>query len=180
MNPPDPDSSLEYDPYELFSEELDLDALGLEPPSPEQSIDIPFTTQDEDRLYTDEVIHQNETASRFLFLSVIAAGAISIGIGLWYLLAQKPTPPPPTAPLPVPTQQLPPPQPNFGLPATPPNSLPNSVVPPSQTLPPSNSGAIPRGQPSPSATLPAQPNSVNGRAVAPPPPPPLPSKTSDQ
>jgi hypothetical protein len=176
MNPPDPDSSLEYDPYELFSEELDLDALGLEPPSPEQSMDVPFTTQDEDRLYTDEVIHQNETASRFLFLSVLAAGAISIGIGLWYWLEQKPTPPPQNAPIPVPEPLFQPP-----LPSSSPSAVnpPNSVVPPGQTLPPSDSGVIPGGNPSPRTTLPAQPNSVNGGAVAPPPPP-LPSRTSGQ
>ncbi|WP_404788289.1 hypothetical protein [Altericista sp. CCNU0014] len=176
MNQTDPDSSQEYDPYELFSEELDLDSLGMESPAPEQPEEAPFLSRDEDRLYTDEVIHQNETASRFLFLSVIAAGAISLGIGLWYLLAQKPTPPSPTAPLPVPEQPFQPPQPSFSLPATP----PNATVPPGQTLPPSNSGAIPGAQPPADPTLPAQPNAVNGGATVPPPPPPLPPKTSGQ
>jgi hypothetical protein len=177
MNPPDPDSSKEYDPYELFSEELDLDTLGLESPSPEQTaIPLMPQEQDEDRLYTDEVIQQNETASRFLFLSVIAAGVLSLGIGVWYLLAQKPTPPPPNAPLPVPDPLFQSPQPGLSLP---PNAPPNATVPPRQTLPPSNSGAIPGGQPSPRATLPAQPNAVNGGTSAPPPPP-LPPQTSGQ
>lgn len=175
MNPPEPDSSKEYDPYELFPEELDLDTLGLESPSPERTA-IPLIPQeqDEDRLYTDEVIQQNETASRFLFLSVIAAGAISLGIGVWYLLVQKPTAPPPTAPLPVPEPLSP--QPTFNLPATP----PNATVPPRPNLSPSNSGAVPGGQPSPRATLPAQPNSANGGTLAPPPPPPMPPQTSGQ
>jgi hypothetical protein len=61
MTQPDPDSSPEYDPYELFKEELDLDEFDLESTSAptakgdsahQESVEAPFATQDEDRLYS--------------------------------------------------------------------------------------------------------------------------------
>jgi hypothetical protein len=190
MTHPEPDSSQEYDPYELFSEELDLDAFELEQIPPEtipahsESADASFITQDDDRLYTDELIRQNEMASRSLFLSVITAAAISLGLGLWYLLSQKTTPPPqPLAPLPVPEQpsMLPPPTntnpvipqiplaPSDSIPALPPtapgnvpSSLPNGLPSNSPNTLPNNSSVLPT-QPSPNAT------------VVPPPPPSTPT-----
>jgi hypothetical protein len=180
MTQPEPDSSQEYNPYELFTEELDLEAFGLEQTPPEtvsaQSADASFITQDEDRLYTDELIRQNEMASRSLFLSVITAAAISIGIGLWYLLSQKPTPSPqPITPLPVPEQPaiLPPPTvTNPMLPQLP--LAPSGSVPTlSPTVPggaPSNlPNGLPNTLPNNNSALPTQPSS--NPTVAPPPPP---------
>lgn len=183
MTQPDPDSSPEYNPYELFTEELDLDAFDLEqtpPPrtitSPPASTETPFATQDEDRLYTDELIRQNEMASRSLFLSVIAAAIISVGIGLWYLLSQKPTPQT-VAPLPVPEQ------PAFAPPIAPSQIAPSPIVPsiptnPSNQIPPlapTDSGVVPGGLPTSKPTFPTQ-TSPSGETV--PPPPPLPGKSN--
>lgn len=178
MTHPEPDSSQEYDPYELFTEELDLDAFELEQippatiPAHSESADASFITQDEDRLYTDELIRQNEMASRSLFLSFITAAAISVGIGLWYLLSQKPAPTPqPIAPLPVPEQPSMLPLPSYTnpvipqLPATPSDSIP--------TLPPTAPGNVPSSLPNTlpnnSSGLPVQP-SPNATVVPPPPP----------
>jgi hypothetical protein len=179
MTQPDPDSSPEYNPYELFTEELDLDAFDLEqtpPPrtiaahqestSPPASTETPFAPQDEDRLYTDELIRQNEMASRSLFLSAIAAAVISIGIGLWYLLSQKPTPQP-VAPLPVPEQ------PAFAPPIVPSiPTNPSNQIPP---LAPTDSGIVPGGLPTSKPTFPTK-TSPSGETV--PPPPPLPGKSN--
>jgi hypothetical protein len=187
MTQPDPDSSPEYNPYELFTEELDLDAFDLEqtPPrtiaahpdstSTPDSTDPPFATQDEDRLYTDELIRQNEMASRSLFLSALAAALISGGIGLWYLLSQKPTPQT-VSPLPVPEQ------PAFAPPIVPSPTAPSPIVPsipnPSNQIPPlapSDSGVMPGGLPTQKSTFPTQ-TSPSGETV--PPPPPLPGKSN--
>jgi hypothetical protein len=187
MTQPDPDSSPEYNPYELFTEELDLDAFDLEqtppprtiaahqePTSTAASTETPFATQDEDRLYTDELIRQNEMASRSLFLSVIAAAVISVGIGLWYL-SQKPTPQI-VAPLPVPEQ------PAFAPPIVPSPIAPSPIVPsipnPSNQIPPlapTDSGVVPGGLPTQKPTFPTQ-TSPSGETV--PPPPPLPGKSN--
>jgi hypothetical protein len=180
MTQPDPDSSPEYNPYELFTEELDLDAFELEqtsPPrtitSPPASTETPFANQDEDRLYTDELIRQNEMASRSLFLSAIAAALISVGIGLWYLLSQKPAPTPqPVAPLPVPEQ------PAFAPPIVPSPIAPSIPTNPSNQVPPLNptdSGVVPGGLPTQKPTFPSE-TSPSGETV--PPPPPLPGKSN--
>ena len=186
MTHPEPDSSQEYDPYELFSEELDLDAFELEQTPPEtisahsESADASFITQDEDRLYTDELIRQNELASRSLFLSVITAAAISIGLGLWYLLSQKPTPPPqPIAPLPVPEQPSMLPLPTYTNPVIPqlPGAPSDSIPTLSPTAPGNVPSSLPNGLPSNSpntlpknsSVLPVQP-SPNATVVPPPPP----------
>jgi hypothetical protein len=182
MTQPDPDSSPEYDPYELFKEELDLDEFDLESTSAStpgaiathaEAVESPFATQDEDRLYTDELIRQNEMASRSLFLSVITAALISVGIGLWYLLSQKPTSTPqPVAPLPVPEQ-----------PALTPPGLNIPVIPTVPTLPSNpSSNQVPSLAPSDSVTVPGNtltPNNLNlssptnpSGSVVPPPPPP--------
>jgi hypothetical protein len=181
MTQPDPDSSKEYDPYELFTEELDLESFDLEQPPPDViDTEASLSTPDEDRLYTDELIRQNESASRSLFLSAIVAALISAGIGLWYLLAQqKPTPPTP-APLPVPEQ------PPVGLP---PELLsPSAPNAPNPNLPTQNPGGLPGNLPPNNSTVPFQPNpggtvipptnsprlpaQTNPGAVTPPPPPP--------
>jgi hypothetical protein len=183
MTQPDPDSSPEYDPYELFKEELDLDEFDLESTSAptakaiathQEAVDVPFVTQDEDRLYTDELIRQNEMASRSLFLSVITAALISVGIGLWYLLSQKPTPTPqPVAPLPVPEQPTLAP-PGFGIPVLPiaptPPSNPSSTQVPS--VAPSDSVTVPGNTLTP--TNPNLPSPTNPNSGIVPPPPPSP------
>ena len=183
MTQSEPDSSPEYNPYELFTEELDLDAFDLEqPPSPRaiaapqestsspESTANPFATQDEDRLYTDELIRQNEMASRSLFLSAIAAAVISVGIGLWYLLSQKPTPQT-VAPLPVPEQPaFAPPsqiQPSLTSPVVP--SVPTNPSNPIPPLPPTDSGIVPGGLPTAKSIFPTQTN-PSGADVPPPPP----------
>ncbi len=186
MTQPEPDSSPEYNPYELFTEELDLDAFDLEEtPSPraipthQESTETPFAIQDEDRLYTDELIRQNEMASRSLFLSAIAAAVISVGIGLWYLLSQKTTPTPqPVAPLPVPEQPAFAP-PNQTLPSLTSPIAPSPIAPsnnpsnPIPLLPPTDSGIVPGGLPTAKSNFPTQTN-PSGAAVPPPPPPPSP------
>jgi hypothetical protein len=181
MTQPDPNASPEYDPYELFTEELDLDAFDLEPTSAQTSKAIaathpepaedPFATQDEDRLYTDELIRQNEMASRSLFVSAIAAAAISASLGLWYLLSQKPTPTPqPVAPLPVPQQPvLTPPDLNIPVIPTVPTPSSNPSSPQVPSLPPNNSVIAPGNTLTPNPSLPSQTNPPGG-AVPPPPP----------
>lgn len=159
MAPPDPNSLPDYDPYELFKDELDLD---FDEPEPEQPpIDVAqvptYTPQDEDRLYTDEVIQENEMASRVLFVSVIAAGLISGGIGLWYLAVRQSPPVPQNTPLPVPSQ--PPIAPPSGVnPVQPiaPTALPNPSLPPTDSgVVPDPNSPIPTGLPSPGAVNPS-------------------------
>jgi hypothetical protein len=193
MTQPDPDSSPEYDPYELFTEELDLDEFGLESTAAPavgaiathaEAVETPFVTQDEDRLYTDELIRQNEMASRSLFLSVITAALISVGIGLWYLLSQKPTPPPqPVAPLPVPTQPaLIPPDLNIPViptvptsPSNPPSNPSSNQLPP---LPPSDSVTVPGNTVIPNNPNLSSPTNPSG-GIVPPPPPSAPASPKD-
>jgi hypothetical protein len=192
MTQSDPDSPPEYDPYELFKEELDLDEFDLESTPPptsqaiathQEAVDAPFVTQDEDRLYTDELIRQNEMASRSLFLSVITAALISVGIGLWYLLSQKPTPlPQPVAPLPVPEQPTLAP-PGLGIPVLPtapmPPSNPSSTQVPS--LAPSDSGTVPGNTLTPTnPNLPSPPNPNSGIVPPPPPSPPVSPNNSNR
>jgi hypothetical protein len=166
MTNPEPRSSPEYDPYELFKDELDLD-FDVEAESEQSStasIDTDATVApDDDRLYTDEVIRQNEAASRFLFASVIAAGVISVGFGLWYLLAvRQATSPQQTTPLQVPEQP-----PLTPLPTLPPNlSAPTA---PSRPLPPVD--AVP-GTSSPNGSAPSPNPTVPGLSGTTPPPPP--------
>jgi hypothetical protein len=164
MTNPEPRSSPDYDPYELFKDELDLD-FDVEAEA-EQSSTVSSseatTAPDNDRLYTDEVIRQNEAASRFLFASVIGAGIISISLGLWYLLAMRQaTSPQQTTPLQVPEQPpltpLPPLSPNLPTPTA-----------PGQTLPPVDN--IPGTGPNGSTTSPNP--TVPGLSGSTPPPPP--------
>jgi hypothetical protein len=181
MTQPDPDSSPEYNPYELFTEELDLDEFDLEQAPPpkaiatyQESAEAPFATQDEDRLYTDELIRQNEMASRSLFLSVITAAVISAGLGLWYLLSQKPaSPPQPVAPLPVPQQPVLAP-PGLDTPVLPTVPTPSNQTP---SLVPGDSVNAPGSVPTPTPTLPSQ-VSPSGVGVPPLPPPPPPTAAS--
>jgi hypothetical protein len=161
MTQSDPDSSKEYDPYELFTEELDLESFDLEQPPPGAIAEASFSTPDEDRLYTDELIRQNESASRSLFLSVIVAALISVGIGLWYLFTQQKPALPPTAPLPVPEQ------PPNGLPPELLAPLPPSApISPNPNLPSKNPGVLPGNLPPNNSALPLQP-SPGGVAVSP-------------
>lgn len=184
MTHPDPTSSPEYDPYEFFKDELgrsfeqELDQQTIEmikePEFPVQAEDHSYS--DDDRLYTDEFMRQNEMASRFLLLSVLAAGLISSGIAIWFLMARNQAQPQvqPNAPLQVPAQpplSSPLPSLNLNSPA-----LPTAPLP-SNTGAPANSGLAPQAPTSGTpATLPtSQPNSQQGVGATVPPPPPPPS-----
>ncbi|NJM77586.1 MAG: hypothetical protein HC852_19665 [Acaryochloridaceae cyanobacterium RU_4_10] len=168
MTNPDPSSS-DYDIHSIFEEELDRVDRDLI----DETDEVDYTTRDEDRLYTDELMRQNEMASRVLLLSVLISGVISVGLGCWYFYAQNRSQPSQNAPLQVPTQP-----PVSPLPALNPNSNNFSPAPlnPGQTQPPTDSGILPNTLPSANPTLPfqASPNAA-GTAVTPPPPPALPS-----
>jgi hypothetical protein len=164
MNNPEPSPSPDYDIHELFREELGSDEVIAE-----DAGEPAYSLQDEDRLYTDEFMRQNEQASRFLLLSVIGAGLISIGIGGWYLFSQNRSQPQQNVPLQVPEQPPVTPLPSFNNSP----SLPNMPSAPGQKLPPTDSGIIPNTLPSGNSTLPPQvsPN-IPGAVTTPPPPPP--------
>jgi hypothetical protein len=173
MTHPDPSSSdYEYDIPSLFAEELDRD----DPTVVDEAGEADYVSRDEDRLYTDELMRQNEMASRVLLLSVFVSGAICVGLGGWYFYAQKQSQPSQNTPLQVPTQP-----PASPLPTLPPNlsNLSPAPVTPGQTRPPSDSGILPNTLPNANPTLPIQPSqNAAGNAVNPPPPPPLPSSTN--
>ncbi len=164
MTNPEPSPSPDYDIHELFREELGSDQEAVKEPE-EPSNDL----QDEDRLYTDEFMRQNEQASRFLLWSVLFAGAISIGIGGWYLFTRTPSQSQPAAPLQVPAQPpiAPLSSPNLNSPL-----LPTSPNSPGQKIPATDSGIVPNTLPNGNPTLPTQilPNSA-GTDLTPPPPP---------
>lgn len=170
MTHSDPSSSSDYDINSPFLEEFDQDEQTVM----DEAAEADYEARDEDRLYTDEFMRQNEMASRFLVLSVITAGAISVGLGCWYFYIQNQSKPSQNAPLQVPTQ--PPALPFPTLSPNPTNST--SPLPPGQTQPPSDSGILPNTIPDAKPTLP-NPTSPNaaGSAVTPPPPPEFPSST---
>jgi hypothetical protein len=174
MTHPDTSSSsdYEYDIPSLFAEELDRD----DPTVVDEAGEADYVSRDEDRLYTDELMRQNEMASRVLLLSVFVSGAICVGLGGWYFYAQKQSQPFQNTPLQVPTQP-----PASPLPTLTPNlnNFSPAPVAPGQTQPPSDSGILPNTLPNANPTLPIQPSSnTSGAAVTPPPPPALPSSTN--
>jgi hypothetical protein len=173
MTNPDPSSpDYEYDIPSVFAEELNQD----DPTVVDEAGEADYISRDEDRLYTDELMRQNEMASRVLLLSVFVSGAICIGLGGWYFYAQKQSQPSQNAPLQVPIQ--PPASPLPTLNPNPKNFSPAPLAP-GQTQPPSDSGILPNTLPNANPTLPIQPspNGV-GTAVTPPPPPALPSSAN--
>lgn len=144
--------------------------------------------KDEERLYTDAVIRQNENASRFLFFSFMLAGLVSVILGFWYIITQQQTQPTPiNTPLQVPNipplsptspvlNITPPPlptnNPSPGVPSSPQSPLqtPGSAVPnPNSTGTTSNQSFGQSGlsvKPAPEA------GQIN--PTLPPPPPPTP------
>ncbi len=169
MTHSDPSSPSDDDIQALFAEEFDQDDQAAMDEAAEAA-------RDEDRLYTDEFMRQNEMASRFLLLSVITAGAISVVLGCWYMYVQNQAQPSQNAPLQVPVQP-----PASPFPALSPNPTNFSTPPlaPGRTQPPSDSGILPNTIPDAKPTLPnpTAPNAA-GSAVTPPPPPEPPSSTS--
>lgn len=166
MTKPDPSSPLEDDALDFLAESLEPE----EQASGEFTEASPYAAKDEDRLYTDDFIRQNESASRFLFLSVLGAGMICIGVGVWYLMARNQAQPQQSEPLPVPIQPSFAPLPNLNpngtaLPTTP---LPGQITP-RQTLPPTDSGILP-GNPTEAPAPSPNPN-LPPTSPAPPPPP---------
>jgi hypothetical protein len=165
MTNPDPSSPLEDDALDFLAE--NLENLETEEKTSVEFTEAPYSAPDEDRLYTDNIIRQNEAASRFLLLSVLGAGIICAGVGIWYLIARNQAQPQPTSPLQVPEQPSFAPLPSLNPSGT---ALPTSPLPgrvsPGQTLPPSDSGILPgnSADPSPKANLP-------NNAPTPPPPP---------
>jgi hypothetical protein len=176
MTKPDPSSPLEDDALDFLAESLEPQEQ-----TPVQGTEAsPYTAKDEDRLYTDDFIRQNESAARFLFLSVLGAGMICIGVGIWYVMSRNQTQPEQSTPLQVPVQPsfapLPPLKPNPPLPG---QFAPGQTLPPSDSVPldslPSDSGTRP-GNPSESPFLqqPSNPNLPLNSPVPPPPPAALP------
>lgn len=168
MTHSDPSSPSDHDINALFAEEFDQDDQTV--------MDEAAAVSDEDRLYTDEFTRQNEMASRFLLLSVIISGVISVGLGCWFFYAQSRSQPSQNAPLQVPTQ--PPVSPFPTLNPNNSNSFSPEPLAPRQTQPPSDSGILPNTIPNAKPMLP-NPTSPNapGSAVTPPPPPEPPSST---
>jgi hypothetical protein len=167
MTNPDPSSPLEDDALDFLAENLE--------PEGKTSVDFTeassYSAPDEDRLYTDNIIRQNEAASRFLLLSVLGAGVICIGVGIWYFIVRNQAQPQQTAPLQVPEQ------PSFApLPSSNPNgaALPTLPLPgrvsPGQTLPPTDSGISPGNSVEPSTVQSPKTNSPNISPTPPPPP----------
>jgi hypothetical protein len=171
MTKPDPSSPLEDDAFDFLAETLEPE----ERPSTEFT-EAPYSAPDEDRLYTDSIIRQNEAASRFLLLSVLGAGVICLGVGIWYFITQSQTKLEQTAPLQVPEQPsftpLPSPNPNGNLPPTAP--LPGKAIPgqaiPGQAIPPSDSGILPENSTEPSLD-PSPETNLSNTSPTPPPPP---------
>ncbi len=169
MTNPDP-STHEDNALDFLAESLDPEDRSL----PEPSRLDPGSARDEDRLYTDEFIRQDEQSSRVLFISFIGATAICIGVGLWYFFVRSQTPQT-SAPLPVPEQPS----------LMSPNFSPGQTVPtvplPSQSLPPTDSGVMsgekPLSNPSATPKNAAPQSSSNSPLTSPslvPPPPPSP------
>jgi hypothetical protein len=166
MPNPDPSSPLEDDALDFLAEDLEP-----EEETAVQFSEAPYSAPDEDRLYTDNIIRQNEAASRFLLFSVLGAGLICTGVGVWYLIARNQAQPTQTAPLQVPEQ------PSFApLPSINPNgtALPTAPLPrqglPGQTLPPTDSGILPDNPAKPS-NVPSPKTNLPNTSPTPPPPP---------
>jgi hypothetical protein len=178
MTHSDPSSS--HDPNRISP--IDSEADALWEPLPLGKEDAPSDdssfVKDEERLYTDAIIRENENASRFLFFSFMLAGLISLILGLWYVVARQQSQTEPNAPLEVPT--TPPLPPDLNI--TPP-PLPNNTPIPTGT--PFLPGRIPTSSPletpasSPGnnsrTTMPGSPRNNAGQPTAPLPPPPPPT-----
>jgi hypothetical protein len=166
MTKPDPSSPLEDDAFDFLAETLEPE----ERPSTEFT-EAPYSAPDEDRLYTDSIIRQNEAASQFLLLSVLGAGVICLGVGIWYFIAQSQTKPEQTTPLQVPEQPsftpLPSLNPSGNLPPTTP--LPGKAIP-GQAIPPTDSGILPGDLKETPSTLSPNPDLPNTSPTPPPPP----------
>jgi hypothetical protein len=166
MTKPDPSSPLEDDALDFLTENLE--------PEEKTSVELseaPYSAPDEDRLYTDNIIRQNEAASRFLLLSVLGAGIVCAGVGIWYVIAQNQAQPQQSAPLQVPEQPSFAPLPSFNpngtaLPTAP---LPGPMVP-GQTLPPTDSGIFPGNLKETPSTPSPNPDLPNTSPTPPPPP----------
>jgi hypothetical protein len=158
MKNPDPSSPFEDDALDFLAESLD----PADRPSAEASKVLPDSVRDEDRLYTDEFIRQDERASRALLLSFICAGVISLGVGIWYL-ATRSQAPQPNVPLQVPEQ------PSFPTPRLNPSQtvLPNSS---GQSLPPTDSGVMSGEKPGATSLPSALKTPPSGLSTPPPPP----------
>jgi hypothetical protein len=167
MTKPDPSSPLEDDALDFLAENLEPE----EKTSVEFTEASPYSAPDEDRLYTDHIIRQNEAASRFLLLSVLGAGVISLGVGIWYFIARNQAQPQQTAPLQVPEQPSFSPLPSLNPSGT---TLPTLPLPgrvsPGQTLPPSDSGILPGNSAEP-PTVPSPKTNLPNTSPTPPPPP---------
>ncbi|NCJ07841.1 hypothetical protein GS597_15260 [Synechococcales cyanobacterium C] len=135
MTHPDPSN-----PADQAPETIDVSAKAMETRS-----DGTFTLpQDDDRLYTDEFIRDNENASRQLLISFVTFFVVGLGAMIWFLVTQNSPepieepiepPPPPTdlQPLPpsLPNDDQLPAQPGFPLPEPPlspgvPDQLPDT------------------------------------------------------
>lgn len=90
MQTPDPNRPIQYDPADTFDDDpaemshappdLDpLDALLSEESSSEK---------DDERLYTDEFIRANESASRSLFLGFLGIALLATSLLAWFILSQ--------------------------------------------------------------------------------------------
>jgi hypothetical protein len=171
MTKPDPSSPLEDDALDFLTENALTENLEYEEQPSVAFTEAPYSAPDEDRLYTDNIIRQNEAASRFLLLSVLGAGVISLGVGIWYFIARNQAQPQQTAPLQVPEQPSFAPLPSLNPGTT---TLPNLPLPgkvsPGQALPPSDSGILPENSVEPS-TLPSPKTSLPNTSPTPPPPP---------
>ncbi len=144
-------------------------AAGSERVESEPDQVLAYPTQDEDRLYTDEFIRQNESESRLLLVSFVTAGLIMVGLGIWYVMSQGQSEPQPPAPISVPEQPL---APLPGSELTPPvNPLPTGA--PQVPLVPEGStdSLAPQTSPAPDTV-----NPEGAGEVTPPPPPPLPTE----
>ena len=152
----------EDDSLDFLAESLDPEERFPDNPTPPG----PSPDRDEDRLYTDEFMRQDEKSSRILFISFISAGAICIGVGLWYFATRSQTPQPGGTPAPLPV----PAQPSLTSPNFSPGQTGLPTVPlPNQSQPPTDSGVLPNEKPLTSPGL-ASPR-LTSPTLAPPPPP---------
>ncbi len=108
------------------------ESIDVPPQSAQEHLEAPMEApRDQDRLYTDEFIRDNENASRQLLISFITLFVVGAGALIWFLVTQNgpqtveepvDPPPPPTdlQPLPpdVPEGESPP-ESGFPLPAPP-------------------------------------------------------------
>jgi hypothetical protein len=172
MTHSDPSSS--RDPNRISP--IDNEADALWEPLPLGKEDAPSDdstfVKDEERLYTDAIIRENENAARFLFFSFMLAGLISLILGLWYVVARQQPKPEPNAPLEVPTTPPLPPELNITPPPLPNNTpaLPGGIP----TTSPWETPAKSPGNNSRTIT-PGSPRNNPGQPTVPVPPPPPPA-----